>query len=822
MLISYKWTQEYFEEKLPEPEALVDLLSVKSFEIEGLEKVDTVAGEDHILDVDVLPNRSHDCLSHNGIAKEISAITGLKLKQKDQIENESQFENSFKIDSENDLCRRYISCEVKNINITESPDELKSKMEALGQKSINNLVDITNIVMYEIGQPMHAFDTDKMDGSSIKIRNANKGEKITTLDKKEVDLNPSILVIADESDPLALAGIKGGKKAEVNMETKNIVLESANFLPVNVRKTSRKIGISTDSSKRFENEISPELAIIAMNRAVELILQYASNDKTTVSNKVDYYPKKWRNYRTGVSVKEVNSLLGVDFSEQEIGSAFNAIDFKYEIVNPREVILEEAQSLLDRPYKYGSSVFFDAPERFDCSSFTSYVYSLAGYTIPRMSVDQFVYSEKIDKDSLQPGDLIFANTDIEKIKTDYKSVEFLPGTEVPSGVDHVGIYVGENKVIHATEQNDAGVIEEDIDKSDRFKNIIGYGKIVKDERRFAVEAPMERLDIKTGPELIEEVGRILGYDRIEDQPVSKKISEQDFTPKINSQYQISTWLKNVMTKIGFSEIVTYSFVGEGSLEPLKPIAEDKAFVRGNLINGMESAFDKNINNADLLGLDHIKLFEIGKVFEKIKVNQETNDLVKANFPESDFAIDEKLMLSIGVKNKKGIKKPNPESLIKEAAEKISADLGVNILDVQKIKLNQDTEVIEIDLDSLLKDEKVLDNLAKLTNQDYVKLPEISEDIKYKSFSQYPFMLRDIAVWIPSENSKEEIIEIVKEVAGELLVNYKLFDTYEKDGKVSYAHRLVFQSDEKTLTDDEANQIMDEITEILNGKGWEVR
>jgi phenylalanyl-tRNA synthetase beta chain len=430
-----------------------------------------------------------------------------------------------------------------------------------------------------------------------------------------------------------------------------------------------------------------------------------------------------------------------------------------------------------------------------------------------MSVDQFLFVEKISADELQPGDLIFANTLVKKNKIDYASIEFLKGTKIEHGVDHVGIYIGENKIIHATEYNNLGVVEEDLKQSVSFKNIVGYGRLPKsNENRFAVTVPMERLDIKNSPDLIEELGRIIGYERVVDQ----KIELTDFTAKSNPSYQLSVWLKNTLMDFGFSEIITYAFVSEGTLEPLKPIAEDKAFVRNTLLLGMKSAFDRNINNADLLGLDHIKLFEIGKVFEKQK--GDNSELHQKNFPESKYQISEKLMLSIGVNNKLGIKKPKPTDLIKEIIQKIETDLNIKIA----VKINDQTDMLEICLDDLIADK----NVTSFLNQNFAnknpKLSEIDANVKFKPFSAYPFMLRDIAVWVPSVTEKNEVAKLITEMSGDLLVNTKLFDVYEKENRTSYAYRLVFQSFEKTLTDEDANIIMKKITDLMIERGWEVR
>jgi phenylalanyl-tRNA synthetase beta chain len=236
MKVSYNWLQEHFEKELPAPEKLVELLTFGAFEIEGVED----DGKDTVLDVKVLPDRAHYALSHKGIAYEISALTN--IKQKDQDFSEVPSTNHKKAEVKNlapEACLRYEARLIEGVTVKESPKWLKEKLQVIGQRSINNIVDATNYVMYDRGQPLHAFDADKVVGG-ITIRFANKGEKITTLDNKDLVLDESMLLIADDTGPLAIAGVKGGNRAGVTESTKNIILESANFSASLVRKTSTK------------------------------------------------------------------------------------------------------------------------------------------------------------------------------------------------------------------------------------------------------------------------------------------------------------------------------------------------------------------------------------------------------------------------------------------------------------------------------------------------------------------------------------------------------------------------------------------------------
>ena len=321
MKISYNWLQNYFTEKLPEPEKISEAIIFHSFEVEEVIKFK----DDTIFDIKILPDRAHDCLSHWGIAKEISAIFDLKIKDIN-YKNFVPKATDLKIEVQDEKCLRYMGRIVRNVKVGESPAWLKEKLEAIGQKSINNIVDAANFVMFDLGQPIHSFDLDKLDSPKIIIRNAVLGEKMTTLDKKEVNLDESILLIADEKDPLVIAGIKGGTKAEVDMQTKNIVIEVANFNATTTRKTSRKINILTDAVKRYENEISPELCEKVMNAITDMIESVAGGE---VEDIVDVYPQKVEPRSIAISTEYINKRLGSTFTKEDIASVWQKLNFKY-------------------------------------------------------------------------------------------------------------------------------------------------------------------------------------------------------------------------------------------------------------------------------------------------------------------------------------------------------------------------------------------------------------------------------------------------------------------------------------------------------------
>lgn len=328
MLISRTWLQGYFEKELPDAESIANTLMLHSFEIEGVDRV----GNDDVIDIDVLPNRAHDCLSYAGIAREYSALTGLPLVNNQYSARVIQDENiqKVKVIIENtEQCYRYMARLIRNITVQESPEWLRDYMPIIGQRSINNLVDITNYIMFDTGNPMHVFDADKITGG-ITVRNAILGEQFTTLSGEELELLESDLVIADDAGILALAGVKGGTRAEVDVNTKNIVLEVANFNPTTTRSTARRVKILTDASKRFENGISSELAEYTINAVSSLIVDTFSSKSISLSAITDVYARPETETTVNVSLKHIQLLLGVAISEAEVAGILEKLNFYFE------------------------------------------------------------------------------------------------------------------------------------------------------------------------------------------------------------------------------------------------------------------------------------------------------------------------------------------------------------------------------------------------------------------------------------------------------------------------------------------------------------
>jgi len=636
MKISYAWVEKYFEKPIPAPEKIADVITFHAFEIDSVEK----KGGDTVLDVKVLPDRTHDCLSHRGVAKEISVICDIPLASDPLKKNPdlSRKATTLTVTVEDPrLCPRYGAAVIRGVSVKPSPTWLKERLEAVGQRSVNNVVDATNFVMFNVGQPLHAFDASKLSEKSgkyaIAVRSAKKGESITTLDNKKYELTESMLLITDgnSGEPIGIAGIKGGKAAEINETSKDIIIESANFNAVSTRKTSHALKLRTDASTRFENDLSPEFVGYGLVGAVELIQRLAGGE---LEGYIDEYPKPPEGWTVSVSRDEVNALLGTKMTSSDIESILKRFTFTYEI---------------------------------------------------------------------------------------------------------------QGETFHVT-------------------------------------VPFERLDLRIKEDLIADIGRIYGYDNIPTiapEPLVQPL-------EINKTFYYTDKIRTLLAEREFSEVYTSVFTKEGERAVQNKVESDTPYLRTNLTPSLESALEMNFKNKELFGLEEVRIFEIGQTWTKK---------------------EEKLMLGLAIKGNKKSQKPAdilPE-LIKE--------LGMDHSDIlQNVRMN--SSVAEIDLGALV------EALPEPTS--YQKTEGLT-DIRYKTFSRFPFVLRDIALWVPEGVTSEEIAKILTENAGDLLHSHKLFDEFRKEGKISYAFRLVFQSLERTLSDEEVNKIMEKVVKNLEkNEGWKVR
>lgn len=639
MKISYNWLQTYFNEPLPSAEDFAHTLTFGAFEIESVD----VVGSDTVIDVKVLPNRAHDCLSHRGIAREYASLSGRTLKADPLKKPMSVFAPTSKTVQvkvhDFERCQQYCAARINGVKVGPSPVWLKERIEALGQRSINNLVDATNYVMMDIGTPLHVFDADTFklkDGAiHIGVRAARDAEKATILGGKEYTLTPLVTVITDEAtdEVVALGGVKGGAIREITDASTSIIIEAARFHPSITRKAAQSVGIRTDASKRYENMFAESLPRYGLEAVTSLILEiaggqvegYAEDGSVTQ----DMQP-------VTVTTARINSVLGFSLTTAEIAQLFAKQDFTV----------------------------------------------------------------------AQQGDI------------------------------------------------------------------------------FTVTPPFERLDIEIEEDLIEEIGRLHGYDKLP--TVALQSSAESFFPE--PLWNAKDAVRSALNALGFVEILTYSLQNAGEVPLLNSLAADKGFLRANLSDDMKRALKTNESHAGYYGeYDTVKIFEIGNIF---KTDGEYTHVCIGVHPLAMKKRSERAHALL--------------LLAKDAVQKALGNAHVD----HRI----DENTLEFPLTaSVIKDAPTAPSL-----------PLAAPEIRYQPLSNYPFVLRDIALWTPEGTDAYLLRTYIAENAGVLCIRCDQFDTFTKDGKTSYAFHLVFQSFEKTLTDEEVNVVMKKVEISLTERGYTIR
>ncbi len=640
MKISYNSLNEFFNGTLPSPAKVEEAFTFHAWEVEEVVEKDN----DTVFDIKVLPDKSAWALSHRGIAKDLSVILNVPL-ERDPLRHLPILEplsKNLSIEIATPVCTRYIAAHLTGIKIAPSPEWLQKRLVALGQRSINNIVDITNYVMLGIGQPLHAFDARKLSTLKIGVRQAVEGEKITSLTGETYTLTATDTVIVDGGNNVAIgiAGVKGGKVAEVDQSTTEIIIESAHFDPIAIRKTSQRLKLRTDASQRFENCIVSDMTAYAIRDAVKFItegvespIRQLADGGGTLVGFVDTGENLPTQNPVSVSLSKINSVLGLSLSVAMVSDIFT---------------------------RFG------------------YVHSWEGDTV-------------------------------------------------------------------------------------------------------LVAPPFERPDLVIAEDLIEEVGRMHGYDHVVSVvPSAIPVSE------MNTTFFYSDAVRTSLTEIGFSEVFTSSFREKDSVKIKNALASDKGYLRSSLTPNIGEALAKNVPLADLVGVRAIQIFEIGTVFTKD---------------------GEHLSLALGAQSGSEYRPKTDDPLLSAGKAAVEKIFGTSL------SWNQEKGVTEAALTS------VIATLPKPTA--YAPF-EKKADVAYVPFSPYPHMSRDIAFWAPEGMTVEAAASILTTNAGPLLTRLSLFDTFSKDGKTSYAFRLVFISYERTLTDTEINGVMSTIAEALVAKGGTVR
>lgn len=354
MNISYNWLEDLIDSDLTPEETAQNLTAVGNA-VEGIHPF----GDDFVLDIDLTSNRP-DCLSHRGIARELTAKTGSKFKVQGAKLDEHPGENNGLVTIEDpELCNRFTARIIRGVKIGPSPEWMVKRLEAIGERSINNVADITNYVMHELGQPMHSFDLNKLAGCKIVVRRARAGEMITTLDEVERKTDDTMLMICDAEKPAAVGGIMGGLDSSITNDTTDVLLEVAYFKRENIRQTSRKLGLATEASYRFERGVDIENLVNASNRATELICELAGGE---AGEFVDVYPVKFepKVIESADIAYATKRLTGLDIPESEILRILDALGIR--AVDQSQIENRKSQIFLSPSWRHDIAIEEDLVE----------------------------------------------------------------------------------------------------------------------------------------------------------------------------------------------------------------------------------------------------------------------------------------------------------------------------------------------------------------------------------------------------------------------------------------------------------------------------
>ena len=567
-----------------------------------------------IVDIKTPANR-FDMLSFIGVAREIAAnIDKNSLIEPKCTELSFTKEELTKIE-DSKVCKRFMQARLIIDKTSKSPQWLIDSLVAAGMKPINAVVDITNFVMLETGQPSHAYDAKKIN-TNLKVRFAKKGEQLTTLDGTKIELHKEDLVIVDGKLPIGLAGVVGGKNAETNDETNEIILEVANFNKTTVRKTAIRHGIRTEASSRFEKGLPLPLQEYAFKRLIYLFnkickakIQKTANDQL--------YDWPWIQH-IGLRMRKAEKFLGMKLDEKQIVNGLQKRGFEAEHFS----IVKEARKHLGKPYKWGANFKQDGIEAFDCGYFVDYIYSLIGKMVGHQCLQLFESGHPVEVSDLKPGDAVFRDGPWEKLTRKERK-----------GLSHVAIYIGNGRIIHAADtyrgkdgqwkkypKNKQMVIEEPVEVITEDPDYRGARRYVDSfNHTLAVTAPWWREDVKIEQDLFEEVAKIVGYDEM---PATLPSLPPTHTNDSQIILDISR-LKSLLIDRGFFEIMSYSFVSQSNLKTMglkkddhlkvvNPLSLEQEYLRTSL---MGSHLQIVKNNDGYLS-EKYGFFEISRVYKK--------------------------------------------------------------------------------------------------------------------------------------------------------------------------------------------------------------
>jgi phenylalanyl-tRNA synthetase beta chain len=710
MNISYNWLCELTGARLTAGE-LRERLTMAGLEVEAVHE----AGDDFVLEIALLSNRP-DLLSHLGVAREVCTLAGGEVRWPEMraAREEGRTESFTSVEVEAaDLCPRFTARVVRGVRIAPSPAWLVARLQAIGQRSINNVADITNYVMLELGQPLHAFDLEKLNERRLVIRRARAGERLTTLDGVERELDAEMLVIADAARPVAVAGVMGGAETEISDTTQDVLIEAAHFAPASIRRTSRALGLQTEASDRFERGIDYEGQLRAQARAAALITELAGGTATT--DAIDVYPQ-----------------------------------------TPTPPIV---------------------PLRF------ARVRELTSLDVP-------------PQDSIR----ILASLGIELAGANGAGESAAAG----AGVEDAGAEV-------------AGAA------SSAAKFVI----------------PSWRADIRIEEDLVEEVGRHFGYDKVSDTLPAANVAGE-----YGAHEGRRREARRALNACGFDEALTYSFIdaahdeqfellpglvrrGAESSSPLvtlsNPIIEGAARMRPTLLAGLLESVRHNFNH----GTRDVRLFEMGRVFA---AGVETGDQPRE--------IEACALVATGVATEEGHAGASRELDfydLKGALEAALAAMNVASLEfaatsARHLREGQAAQILlagnAVGVLGRLADEVAAVYKFKqpiyVAEVDFARLLAAGEtSVRYAPLARFPGVVRDVSLVADRRVTFAEMRRVVLELNLEQVRRVVLVYVYEgervPEGQRSVTLRIEYRADDRTLRDEEVDELHGRIVNTLEEK-----
>lgn len=550
-----------------------------------------------VLDIKTPSNR-WDYLSYIGLAREISAfVPENRLIEPENRELIYHNREVVKVNNKGE-CKVFASVKLRVKANAQSPRWLVDNLQAAGMRSINPVVDITNFVMLETGQPSHAYDATQVSGS-LGVRFALSGESLTTLDGKKLKLDKEDLLIVDNSGPIGLAGVMGGQKTETKANSEEIILEVANFNKTTVRRSALRHGLRTEASLRFERGLPLPLPEIAMNRIVSLLQDICGAEvvDSPVLQQYEEYATKY----LGMRIRKAEKFLGYKLNEKDVARVLERRGFKASHFS----FSKEIKDQLGKPYMYGAQIASEKLEKFDCSLLTQYIYAKSGVKLGRTAQLQFESGMEVPDFGLKPGDLLFLRGDEKTTK---------------KAIGHVGMFAGNGKVLQAS-STQKKVVLSPLTKFTKANNYAGARRYVDNFNHIiSVEVPWWRDDVSMDVDLFEEVAKALGYEQMPE-------TLPQLPPTDTTKHQLLPalmQLRNRLVALGLFEVMTYPFVSRedilktngdlsNNLQIENPLNSEQDYLRSNMLSSHFNAWRANSQHVGAA------IFEISRVYHKQKL-----------------------------------------------------------------------------------------------------------------------------------------------------------------------------------------------------------